>query len=92
MRALRSMSISRRLWLILVVAVGMLLVLGLLMLRQIHGDLYQAKAEKTRHVVQTAAGVLAYYQGLEAAGTLTRELAQQQALQVVRALRYDQND
>ena len=59
MKTLRSMSISRRLWLILLVAVAMLVVLGLLMLRQIHGDLYQAKAEKTRHVVQTAAGVLA---------------------------------
>ena len=92
MKTLRSMSISRRLWLILVVAVAMLVVLGLLMLRQIHGDLYQAKAEKTRHVVQTAAGVLAYYQGLEAAGTLSREAAQQQALQVVRALRYDHDD
>jgi methyl-accepting chemotaxis protein len=86
------MSISRRLWLILVVAVVMLLTLGLLMLRQIHGDLYQAKAEKTRHVVETAAGVLAYYQGLEAAGTLSREAAQQQALSAVRGLRYDQND
>ncbi|AIN58888.1 methyl-accepting chemotaxis protein [Pseudomonas soli] len=92
MKTLRSMSISRRLWLILLVAVAMLLVLGLLMLRQIHDGLYQAKAEKTRHVVQTAAGVLAHYQGLEAAGTLTREAAQQQALQVVRGLRYDQND
>lgn len=92
MNTLRSMSISRRLWLILVVAVAMLVVLGLLMLRQIHGDLYQAKAEKTRHVVQTAAGVLAYYQGLEAAGTLSREAAQQQALKVVRALRYDHDD
>ncbi|MNZ51971.1 Methyl-accepting chemotaxis protein 4 [compost metagenome] len=79
-------------WLILVVAVAMLLTLGLLMLRQIHGDLYQAKAEKTRHVVETAAGVLAYYQGLEASGTLSRESAQQQALSAVRGLRYDQND
>ena len=92
MKTLRSMSISRRLWLILLVAVAMLVVLGLLLLRQLHGDLYQAKAEKTRHVVQTAAGVLAHYQGLEAAGSLTREAAQQQALQVVRGLRYDQND
>jgi methyl-accepting chemotaxis protein len=92
MKTLRSMSISHRLWLILLVAVAMLVVLGLLLLRQLHGDLYQAKAEKTRHVVQTAAGVLAYYQGLEAAGSLTREAAQQQALQVVRGLRYEQND
>lgn len=92
MKTLRLMSISRRLSLILLVAVAMLVVLGLLMLRQLHGDLYQAKAQKTQHVVQTAAGVLAHYQGLEAAGTLSREAAQQQALQVVRGLRYDKDD
>ncbi|MBF8753604.1 methyl-accepting chemotaxis protein [Pseudomonas guariconensis] len=92
MKTLRSMSISRRLSLILLVAVAMLVILGLLMLRQLHGDLYLAKAQKTQHVVQTAAGVLSYYQGLEAAGTLSREAAQQQALQVVRGLRYDKDD
>jgi methyl-accepting chemotaxis protein len=86
------MSISRRLWLILVVAVLMLLTLGLLMLKQIHQDLYLAKAEKTRHVVQAASGVLDYYHRLETAGTLTRDAAQQQALSVVRGLRYEQND
>ena len=92
MKTLRGMSISRRLWLILVLAVTMLVTLGLLMLNQIHSDLYKAKAEKTRHVVETAAGVLAYYQGLEAAGSLSREAAQQQALNAVRGLRYDKND
>ncbi|MHA6194815.1 methyl-accepting chemotaxis protein [Pseudomonas wadenswilerensis] len=92
MKTLRSMSISRRLWLILVLAVAMLLTLGLLMLNQIHSDLYKAKAEKTRHVVETAAGVLAYYQGLEAAGSLTRDAAQQQAIAAVRGLRYANND
>lgn len=56
MNSLRSMSISRRLWLILIVAVLMLLTLGLLMLKQIHGDLYQAKRQQTQHVVQTASG------------------------------------
>ncbi len=92
MNSLRSMSISRRLWLILVVAVLMLLALGLLMLKQIHDDLYQAKAEKTRHVVEAASGVLDYYRQLETAGTLTREAAQQQALSVIRGLRYKQSD
>ena len=92
MNSLRSMSISRRLWLILVVAVLMLLALGLLMLKQIHDDLYQAKAEKTRHVVEAASGVLDYYRQLETAGTLTREAAQQQALSVIRGLRYEQSD
>ncbi|TSD77236.1 methyl-accepting chemotaxis protein [Pseudomonas sp. KBS0710] len=92
MNSLRSMSISRRLWLILIVAVLMLLTLGLLMLKQIHGDLYQAKRQQTQHVVQTASGVLAYYQNLEKTGALTREAAQQQALSAVRGLRYDHDD
>ena len=92
MKSLRKMSISQRLWLILIVALLTLVALGVMMLQQIHGDLYQAKAQKTQHVVQTAAGVLDYYQGLEAAGTLTRQQAQQQALQTIRGLRYNQND
>jgi methyl-accepting chemotaxis protein len=89
---MRSLSISRRLWLILIVSVLMLFVLAAAMLKQIHDDLYRAKAEKTMHVVQTVSGVLSYYQGLEAAGTMTREAAQQQALKEIRILRYGQGD
>ncbi|AUG02229.1 methyl-accepting chemotaxis protein [Pseudomonas sp. 09C 129] len=92
MNSLRRMSISRRLWLILIVAVLMLMTLGMLMLKQIHDDLYQAKAQKTQHVVQTANGVLAYFQGLESAGSLDRATAQKQALSAIRNLRYDQSD
>ncbi|WP_300634841.1 methyl-accepting chemotaxis protein [Pseudomonas sp.] len=92
MNSLRNMSISRRLWLILIVAVLMLLTLGALMLKQIHNDLYQAKRQQTQHVVQTASGVLSYYQNLEKTGVLTREAAQLQALSAVRGLRYDHND
>ena len=92
MNTLRRLSISRRLWLILIVAMAMLLALGLLMLKQIHEDLYQGKVQKTQHVVQTASGILNHYHGLETAGTLSREAAQQQALAVVRQLRYDHDD
>ncbi|PMY32016.1 methyl-accepting chemotaxis protein [Pseudomonas sp. GW456-L14] len=92
MNSLRRMSISRRLWLILIVAVLMLMTLGMLMLKQIHDDLYQAKAQKTQHVVQTANGVLAYFQGLESTGSLDRATAQKQALSAIRNLRYDQSD
>ncbi|RMU24823.1 Methyl-accepting chemotaxis protein [Pseudomonas amygdali pv. morsprunorum] len=90
--SMRSFSISRRLWLILVVSVLMLFVLSATLLRQIHNDLYQAKAEKTMHVVQTASGILTYYQGLETAGSMTREAAQQQALKEIKSLRYSQSD
>nr|WP_122227341.1 methyl-accepting chemotaxis protein [Pseudomonas syringae group genomosp. 3] len=89
---MRSLSISRRLWLILVVSVLMLLVLAAALLRQTHEDLYRAKSEKTMHVVQTASSILTFYQGLEAAGSMTREAAQQQALKEIKGLRYSQND
>ncbi|AHL33867.1 chemotaxis protein [Pseudomonas brassicacearum] len=92
MNSLRSVSISRRLWLILIVAIVMLFTLGALMLAQIHSDLYQAKVQKTQHVVQTASGVLTYYHSLETAGTLTRDAAQKQALSAVRGLRYNETD
>ncbi|WP_282362983.1 methyl-accepting chemotaxis protein [Pseudomonas sp. PS01297] len=92
MNTLRTLSISKRLWLILIVAMAMLLALGLLMLKQIHDDLNEGKAQKTRHVVQAASGVLDYYHGLETAGSLSRDVAQQQALQVIGKMRYDQGD
>ncbi|KOP53679.1 chemotaxis protein [Pseudomonas coronafaciens pv. porri] len=92
MMNMRSVSISRRLWLILVVSVLMFLILAATLLKQTHDDLYRAKAEKTMHVVQTASGILGYYQGLEAAGSLTREAAQQQALKQIKGLRYSQSD
>lgn len=92
MNSLRNMSISRRLWLILVVAVLMLLALGLLMLKQIHDDLYQAKSLQTRHVVQTASGILTFYHGLETSGVMPREAAQKQALNAVRGLRYNKDE
>lgn len=92
MNTLRKLSISQRLWLILIVAMAMLLALGLLMLKQIHDDLNEGKAQKTRHVVQAASGVLDYYHGLETAGSLSREAAQQQALLVIGKMRYDQDD
>ena len=89
---MRNLSISRRLWLILIVAVVMLFTLAAAMLKQIHDDLYEAKTIKTMHVVQTASGLLDFYHGLETAGTLTREQAQQQAMDAIRGLRYNQTD
>ncbi len=92
MNSLRNFAISRRLLLILGVAVLMLASLGTVLLLQIHEDLFAAKGEKTRHVVQSAAGILKHYHSLETAGTLSREEAQAQAKEVVRGLRYDDKE
>ena len=92
MNNLRSLPINRRLWLILVVAIVMLIIQGALLLKQIEADLYAAKSEKTQHVVQSAAGILQHYHALEAAGGITREEAQKQAAEIIRNLRYDDQE
>ncbi|WP_417702499.1 methyl-accepting chemotaxis protein [Pseudomonas sp.] len=89
MNSLRSLPISRRLWLILALAILTLILQGAYMLRQIHLDLYAGKSEKTEHVVQSAAGILKHFHSLESAGSLSREEAQKQAMETVRGLRYD---
>ncbi|WP_433766369.1 methyl-accepting chemotaxis protein [Pseudomonas putida] len=91
MPGLRNIPISRRLWLILLTSILMLLTLAGLMLKQNYDDLYAAKALKTRHVVETASGVLRHFQNLEGQG-LDREQAQQQARAVIRDLRYDKGE
>lgn len=91
-RLLRNIPIRRRLWIIPVVATGMLFTLGLLMMGQVRDDLYRGKQASTQSVVETAAGILAHYHQQEQAGTLSREEAQARALGTIRALRYDGSD
>ena len=89
MNSLRCLPISLRLWLILVLAILTLIFQGAYMLRQTHTSLYLGKSEKTEHVVQSAAGILKHFHGLESAGTLSREESQKQAMELIRGLRYD---
>jgi methyl-accepting chemotaxis protein len=53
---------------------------------------YDAKEEKTRHVVQTAWGVLDFYGKQAAAGRLTLPEAQGLALQMLKGMRYGSSE
>nr|MBF0681865.1 methyl-accepting chemotaxis protein [Pseudomonas sp.] len=92
MDLLRKFPISKRLWLIPVVAIIMLFALGLVMIQQVRTDLYKGKQVMTQYVVETATGVLTYYRQLEASGAMTTAEAQQAAMKQVAALRYGQDD
>lgn len=92
MNLLRNLPISKRLWLIPLVAVAMLFVLGLLMIQQVRSDLYKGKQVMTQNIVETARGVLDHYQQLEASGSLTTAEAQKAAMDQIRILRYGHND
>jgi hypothetical protein len=62
MNMLRNLAISRRLWMILAIALSLLILAAVLLLRQTHEQMYAGKSEKTRHVVETALGILQHYQ------------------------------
>mgnify|MGYP000691650261 CR=1 FL=1 len=92
MPTFRHLPISRRLWLIVLVAVAMLLAMSVLLLRQSYDDLYAGKVLKTQHVVESVQGILKHQHALQLSGKLSQEQAQQQAIALIRDLRYSQND
>ncbi len=52
----------------------------------------QARRNEIQHVVETAWGVLDYYAGLADSGELDTEAAQQQAIEAVGSLRFDEDN
>ncbi len=92
MNMLRSFPISKRLWLIPLVAVAMLFLLGMLMMQQVRSDLYKAKQVMTQNIVETSLGILSHYQQLEASGALSTAEAQKAAMEQVKVLRYGEDD
>jgi methyl-accepting chemotaxis protein len=92
MLSLRRLPISRRLWLILLVSVLALVTLGGLMMAQSHEALRSAKLQQTRHLVDTVSAVLEHFHRVEQSGEMSREQAQQQAMDVIRGMRYARND
>lgn len=92
MQFLRQISISKRLWLIFLIAVGMFFVFGALALKQSYDLMHSAKAVKTQHIVESTLGTLEYFSGLEKSGELTTEQAQEHAQKALSKLRYGRND
>lgn len=92
MQFLRQISISKRLWLIFFISVGMFFVFGALALKQSHDMLNSGESIKTQHIVESTIGTLEYFYELEKSGQLTNQQAQEQAMSVLSKLRYGRND
>jgi methyl-accepting chemotaxis protein len=86
------MRISTKLWLL--VGIPLLAIAATNLLETLRGSelLHAEKALKTRHVVETAHGVLQSFRQRQEKGELTAEQAQAQALAVIRTLRYEDKE
>ncbi|MBI5331610.1 MAG: EAL domain-containing protein [Betaproteobacteria bacterium] len=87
-----NLHVRARLALVAAVAlVAMVLIAVLSLIAQSYA-LHHDRAEKTRHLVEIAYGVVAHFHGLEQAGTLTRAQAQHAASDAVRHMRYGEQE
>ncbi len=92
MSFLQRVSISKRLWLILMIVIVVFAGFGLLVANQTYFSLVEGKSIKTRHLVESTLGILEHFHEQEQQGTLNRKQAQQQALATIKQIRYGRND
>ncbi len=90
--ASKSVSIKTKLSLVILIVMLGLLVISAFALYTEKNSLLKDRQVKTRHVVETAHGVLAYHHALQNNGTLTEEQAKAAALSAIKALRYEEKE
>ena len=89
---LRSFSISQRFSLLIAIVVFGLIILSISSLTHQYSSLKDEQYIKTQNVVETAYSIIEHYYALEQNNTLTQQQAQSQALNAIRALRYDKTN
>ncbi len=85
-------TIKRKLVLLIVgTMIGLVVVAATALLFQ-KSLMLEDRKVKTRHVVETAYGVLSYFHERQKSGDLSEEQAKQQALAAIKSLRYEKNE
>ncbi|MEH6565315.1 MAG: methyl-accepting chemotaxis protein [Halopseudomonas sp.] len=92
MKLLRSIRISQRIWLILIIALASTLIMEGVSLSHLHHEIRQGEITKATHLVEVAHDLMSFYHQKELNGELTGEQARQEALAALGALRYDGNE
>ncbi len=85
-------SIRTKLMFVTAAALAGMLAVAIFALSFQKSTLLEDRKIKTRHVVETAYGVLAHFHTLQAKGQLNEEQAKQAALAAVKTLRYETNE
>jgi len=86
---LRKFKLSTRILLLGITIIVCFALVFAWIVPKIKKSMYQAKVTQTRHVVESAWGVLDYYDKLAKAKTIPIEEAKRQAMAAVKNLRYD---
>ncbi|HEX8986958.1 MAG TPA: cache domain-containing protein, partial [Rhodocyclaceae bacterium] len=86
---LERLSIRNKLWAMVLLFMAAIVVGSIIDVRTERDVLLGEKRMKTRHLVEAAHSLLAHYYELQKSGALTEETAKVQAIQALKALRYE---
>jgi diguanylate cyclase (GGDEF)-like protein/PAS domain S-box-containing protein len=84
-----NFNLRSRLFMIVAVALGAMVLIATLALMDERSRLMEDRAVKTRHLVESAHGVLVHFHALQQRGELTEGEAKHAALDTIRTMRYD---
>ncbi|HEX5364346.1 MAG TPA: cache domain-containing protein, partial [Gallionella sp.] len=88
----KHMKIGMRLWLLVLVAITALIFTAAQSLLNLRHSMLEDRQTKTRHVVETAYGVMSYYGALSATQKISPEEARTQAINILRSMRYEEKE
>lgn len=89
---LHHLSVSQRVWAIVAILIGSTVfgsVIDIMMLRE---ALWHEREVKTRQLVESGYGVLAYWHERQSTGELSETAAQAAAIGSIKAMRYDEKE
>jgi PAS domain S-box-containing protein len=89
---LSRLSIRNRIWGIVAIFIGSILLTSALDVATLRNALHQEKEDSIRQLVEGAHAVLGHYQALERSGSLSREAAQAAAMATIKGMRYNGKD
>ena len=89
---LNQLSVRHRIWMIVVLLIGGVMLDGVIDVLSLRDALWREKQQKTRELVDTAYGVLTHFRALEERGELSTAEAQRVAIATVKAMRYDKTE
>ena len=88
-RFLDNLNIRNKIWAMILLSIGALLVGTLIDASTLRKTLYEEKRIKTRQLVESAYTLLSHYQELARSGALTEGVAKGEAIAAIKALRYE---
>lgn len=89
---IKRLKVSKRLMILTTTSVAGLLIVSSLALGALSENLEADRKIKTRHLVESVAGIVSHFQGLSSRGELTTIEAQEQAKDIIRNLRYEKKE